>query len=76
MRAGAGFGVVLDAEDGQILVAKTFDGAVVEVHVRDDTAVGFERFLVDGKAMILAGDLDLAGVEILHRLIAAAMAEF
>ena len=35
----------------------------------------FERFSLDGKAVILAGDLDTAGVKVLHRLIPAAMTE-
>ena len=75
MGAGAGFGVVLDAEDGQVGVAEAFDGAVVEVDVGDDAAAGFEALLVDGEAVVLAGDLDSAGVEVLDRLVAAAVAE-
>ena len=76
MRAGAGFGVILHAEDRQCRVAETFDGVVVEIHVRDDAPFCFQRFLIDGEAVVLAGDLDPAGVEIFDRLVAAAMAEF
>ena len=35
VRAGGGFRVVLDAEDGLRRVTHAFDGAVVEVQVRD-----------------------------------------
>ncbi len=75
MRAGAGFGVVLDAEKGQLRVAEAFDGAVVEVDVGNHAAVRFQRFLIDSEAVILARDFDAAGVEIFDRLISAAMAE-
>ena len=34
-----------------------------------------KRCAIDGEAVVLAGDLDAAGVEVLHRLVAAAMAE-
>jgi len=75
VRAGAGLGVVLDAEDGKRFVAEAFDGLVVEVDVRHHAAVGFQGFAIDREAVILAGDFDPAGVEIFDRLIAAAMAE-
>jgi len=74
--AGAGFGVILNAKGGQAAVAKALDGAIVEVDVRHHAAVGFEAFLIDGKAVVLAGDFHAVRVEILHRLIRAAMAEF
>ena len=35
VRSGGGFGVVLDAEDRLGFVPQAFDGAVVEIHVRD-----------------------------------------
>ena len=76
VRPRAGFRMVLHAEDGQILVPETFNGAVVQIDVRDDSAFGFERFLIDGKSVILAGDFDSSRVEVFHRLISAAMSEF
>jgi hypothetical protein len=56
-------------------VAEAFDGVVVQVDVRDHTTGVFERFAIDREAVVLAGDLDPAGVEVLDRLLAAAMAE-
>src|SRR4051794_36505370 len=34
VRAGGRFGLVLDAEDGKVLVTESFDRAVIQVHVR------------------------------------------
>ena len=76
MGAGAGFGVVLDAEDGERRVAEAFHRAIVEVDVGDDAAFGFQAFLLDGEAVVLAGDFYSAGVEIFYGLVAAAVAEF
>ncbi len=59
MGAGGGFGVVLDAEDRQMSVSKPFERLVVEVDVaRLD--VGRQRRGIDGEAVVLSGDLDLA----------------
>ncbi len=58
--AGAGFGMVLNGEDGARSMAQPGDGAIVEVEVAD-VDVGADRVGTDGKAMILAGDFDLFG---------------
>ena len=47
MRAGSGFGVVLDAEDGGLAVAHAFDGAVVEVQLAH-AHVRLQVIAVDG----------------------------
>ena len=39
-RAGRGFGVVLHAEDGMLLVANTGDSLVVQINVSDFKAAG------------------------------------
>ena len=54
---------------------KARDGVVVEVDMRD-LDISRQRITIDRKTVIVRGDLDLAGVEIFDRLIAAAMAEF
>src|SRR6185295_10475391 len=74
VRAGGGFGVVLDAEGSQIFRREAFARAVVQVDVRRDDALR-EGIEIDAEAVVLRGDLDLAGREILHRLVRAAMAE-
>jgi hypothetical protein len=58
--AGAGFGVVLDGEDGARSVAQSGDGAIVEVVVAD-VEVGADGVGADGEAVVLAGDFDLFG---------------
>ena len=60
MRARSGFGVILDREDRQGLVAKAGDRVVVEVDVRD-LNIGRQRIGVDGEAVVVRRDLDLTG---------------
>src|SRR5580658_4025825 len=73
--AGAGFGVVLHAEERQRAVAQAFEGIVVEVDVGEVDFGGVERLGIDGEVVIVAGDLDLAGVVALDGMIAAVVAE-
>src|ERR1043166_2428674 len=73
--AGGGFGVVLDGDGGLAAVAETFERLVVEIDVHVLDLVLRQRVGIDRKAVILRGDLDAAGAEVLDRMIAAAMAE-
>ena len=75
MGAGGGFGMVLNAENRFFLVAKTFDGLVVEVYSIDNN-VGGQRFGVNSETVVLGGDFDFAGFQIFDRLVAAAMTKF
>src|SRR5665213_86003 len=54
VRARAGFGVILHAENRQVFMAETFHGAIVQIEMSNDPALGFERLLIDGKPVILA----------------------
>src|SRR5579859_4302806 len=74
MRPGRRLRVVLHAERPQIRRREPLARAVVQVHVRRAHARG-ERREIDAKTVVLRGDLDAPGGEILHGLIAAAMAE-
>ena len=56
-------------------MAQALDSVVVEVDLGDDRPAFFKGIRVGGEAVVLGGDRDLAGLEVLHRLIAAAMAE-
>ena len=76
VRAGGGFGMVLDGEDGFGGVAETFEGLVVEVDVGGFSAAGFEGGEVDGEAVVLGGDFDFFGADVLDGLVAAAVTEF
>src|SRR4051795_5436825 len=89
VRAGPGLGVVLDRAAGNVEQREALDGAVVEVQVRElrGAEVGLPAHGlvgVDGllaarpehrEAMVLRGDLDAAGLEVLDRVVAAAVAE-
>src|SRR3954469_2114254 len=89
VRARAGLGVVLDGGAGHIEQRQALDGAVVEVDVRELGGaevglpaygrVGVERLLAarpeDREAVVLAGDLHAPGLEVLDRMVGAAVAE-
>ena len=74
MWARGGFGVVLDAEYGQCFVPQAGNRVVVQVYVRYFD-VGGKRVGVDGEAVVVRGDLYTAGLQVLDRLVAAAVAE-
>ena len=76
VRSWRRFGMVLDAEKGQLFVAHAFVGVVVEIHVGNFNVARRERFGVDAEAVILGGDFDFLGEEVLHGMIRAVMAEF
>src|SRR5262249_9142143 len=64
----------LHREGGLALHRQTLHRPIVEVHVRHPGAVA-ERVEVDHEAVVLGGDLDFPGGQILHRLVAAVVAE-
>src|SRR2546421_926462 len=77
MGSGAGLGVVLDRKDGQFPVPNAFYGAVIEVTVRHDQLRGPGyglRFTLNRETVVLTGDQDLPGLQILHRMVSAPMA--
>ena len=73
LRAGRGFRVVLHREHRLVLQLQPAIGAVEQrdVGLLDDLG---QAFAVDGEAVIHRGDLDLAGGEVLHRMVRAVMA--
>ena len=60
VRAGRRLRVVLHGEGPRAGGAEALDGAVVQVHV-GDAAVSRQVAIVHREAVVLAGDLDLAG---------------
>src|SRR5687768_12752759 len=79
VRARRRLGVVLDAERRLVEQLQPLDDLVVQADVRDlGTPVGglgdlVER-RVDGEAVVVRGDLDLAGRTVLHGLVDAPVA--
>ncbi len=89
VRAGARLGVVLDGGAGDVAQDQALDRAVVEVQLRElgDAEVGLpaDRLVAldprlaagadDGEAVVLGGDVDPARLQVLDRVVGAAVAE-
>src|SRR5919201_6474256 len=75
MWAGRSLGMILHTEDRQFLVAHTFHRAVIQINVRD-FHIRRKRLRIDCESVILCGNGDFAGAQILHWLVRAAMAKF
>ncbi len=65
--------MVLDAEGGFSLDADAFQGAVEERRVGLDDASG-QAIALDDEAVVLRGDFDPAGFQILDRMVRATVA--
>ena len=72
-RARARLGMVLHGKRRPIGAGQPLVRAVEQRHMRHLRSRR-QRLRIDGKAVVLAGDLHLAGRQILHRLVGAAMA--
>ena len=68
--------MILDAEERESAVAHALVRIIIQVDVRDFDVAGRQRIGVDGKAMILGGDLHVAGAHVFHGMIGAMMAKF
>ena len=73
--AGGGFGVVLDGEGRLVFAAESLVRVVVEVQVRQLDIFIFERVGVHAEAVVLAGDFDFSGLEILNGVVGSAVAK-
>jgi len=72
-RAGAGFGMILDAEGVFFGAGEAFVAAVEEADMGDVDSFG-EGGVFDGEAVVLAGYFYFPGSEFLYRLVGAAVA--
>ena len=66
--------MVLNAENRQAFVPQPFERLVIQIDVAG-LDVGRKPGRVDGEAMVLSRDLDLAGRLVSNRVVGAAMAE-
>src|SRR6188474_2207716 len=73
-RSGARFRVALEAERGLVGVLDALQRAVEERAVRG-AHVGRQRLLVHREAVVLARDEYLPGLQVLHRMVRAVVAE-
>src|SRR5438093_11341782 len=68
-------GVVLHGEDGELLVNHPLDRVVVQVPVGDLELGRLHGLRVDREAVVLRGDVDPPGAEVLDGLVPAAVPE-
>src|SRR5579862_2953953 len=73
-RAGARLGMALEAVGRLVGELDALERSIEERSVRGAHVRG-QRLLVDGEAVVLAGDEDAAAREILHRMVRAVVAE-
>ncbi len=76
MWPGAGFRVVLYAEQRQRAMPHPLERVVVQIDMRQIHFALLQRVGIDGVVMIVRRDLHLARAGMLHRMVAAMMAEF
>src|SRR5690242_15766391 len=74
MRSGARLRMPLEAERGPIGAREALEGTVEERYMRRPQ-IRAQRRWIDREAVVLAGDDDLAAVEILQRVVGAVVAE-
>ena len=74
LRAGAGFGVALEAEHGLVGQLDALQ-SVVEQGFVGNPCVSGQGVGIDGEAVVLAGDDDFAAVQVLHGVVCAVVAE-
>ncbi len=67
--------MVLNAKERQFFVAHAFVGVVVEIDVRDFHIAGGKRFGIDAESVVLRGDFDFLGGQVLHGMIGTMMPE-
>ena len=76
VRSGRRFRVILHAEYRMAAVTKTFQGLIVQVHVRDLDIGWIERIPVDRESVIVRRNFNSLVDPVEHRVVRAAMTEF
>src|SRR4051812_41351825 len=76
MRSRRSLGVILHAEQWHVAMAQAFQRVVVQVDVRQFHLALRQRVRINGKVMVVGGDLDLAALQLLYRMIPTMVAEF
>ena len=68
--------MILHAEKRQRTVPHTFIGVIIQVYVRDFHFARRQRIRIDGKPVVLSGDLHAARAHIFYGMIRTVVAEF
>ncbi len=66
--------MILDSEDGQFFVAQALHRVIVKVNMTYFQTV-LDGVGVDGKTVVLSGDIDPVIREVFHRVVASPVAE-
>src|SRR3954471_19320550 len=74
VRTCGGFRMILHAKGRDFAMRKAFDGVVVQAAVCD-LQERWQRIFSDCEAVVLRCDFDRSGLQILHRMVRAAVAE-
>src|SRR5512132_725141 len=76
MRSGRGFRMILHGKERKVPVTESLVGSVVQIDVCDLDLRFVQRFGIDGKSVVLRGDLDFACQQIFDRMVSPTMAKF
>ena len=68
--------MILHTEQRQVAVTQAFERLIIQINVRELDFGLRQRVGIDGEIVVMRGDLDFAGVELLDRMIAAVVSEF
>jgi hypothetical protein len=75
MGAWAGFGMTLKTKGGHIRASQSLNGAIKERYMGNAQMTG-QMIRIYGKAMVLGGNKDPLGIQLLHGMIGTMVAEF
>ena len=75
MRPRGSFRVVLDRKDGEVPVAHAFQTLVIQVDMGDLHLSRRERIHIDAESVVLCGNFNFLGGQVLHGMIRAVMTE-
>src|SRR5580704_12726648 len=75
MRPRRSLGVILHAEERQVLVPQAFESLIVQVDVREFYFALRQRIGIDGEVVVVCCDFNLPGLQLFHRMIPAVMSE-
>ena len=67
--------MILHAEQRQVAMSQAFERLVVQVNVRQFDFGLRQRVGIDGEVVVVRRDLDLAALQLLHRMVAAMVSE-
>ena len=68
--------MILHGKSREVFAADAFEGLVIEIEMSQLKVLFSKRIYIHAEAVVLAGDFDFAGLEILNGVICSAVTEF